>query len=141
MSRQCGQYRRPDCPVSAADLPAADVDTQSLLVDQPFASSEMGDSMDLDLLPELSGETWVASALLEELTVDLPTAESDIDLVAASRVDDTLRTVRSWVQSGNAPLLATTSRKSNYRLGGSSLASSGASVRWVTVSGSSSRTP
>ena len=30
--------------------------------------------MDTDLLPELSGETWVASALLEELTVDLPTA-------------------------------------------------------------------
>ena len=65
MSRQCGQCRRPDCPVSAADLPAADADTQSLLVDQPFASSEMGDSMNSDLLPELSGETWVASALLE----------------------------------------------------------------------------
>ena len=60
MSRQRGQCRRPDCPVSAADLPAADVDTQSLLVDLPFASSEIGDSMDLDLLPELSGETWVA---------------------------------------------------------------------------------
>ena len=74
MSRQCGQCQRPDCPVSAADLPATDVETQSLLVDQPFASSEMGDSMDEDLLPELSGETWVASALLEELTVDLPTA-------------------------------------------------------------------
>ena len=52
MSRQCGECRRPDCPVSAADLPAADADTQSLLVDQPFASSEMGDSMDSDLLPE-----------------------------------------------------------------------------------------
>ena len=46
--------RRPDCPVSAADLPATDVETQSLLVDQPFVSSEMGDSMDADLLPELS---------------------------------------------------------------------------------------
>ena len=63
----------------------------------------MGDSMDLDLLPELSGETWVASALLEKLTVDLPTSESDIDLVAASRKDKILQTVRSWVQSGNAP--------------------------------------
>ena len=102
MSRQCGQCRRPDCPVSATDLPAADADTQSLLVDQLFASSEMGDSMDTDLLPELSGETWVASALLEELTVDLPTAGSDIDLVAASREDNTLQTVRSWVESGNA---------------------------------------
>ena len=40
MSRQCGQCRRPDCPVSAADLPPVDADTQSLLVDQPFATSE-----------------------------------------------------------------------------------------------------
>ena len=103
MSRQCGQCRRPDCPVSAADLPAIYADTQSVLIDQPFASSEMGDSMDSDLLPELSGETWVASALLEELTVDLPTSESDIDLAAASRKDKILQTVRSWVQSGNAP--------------------------------------
>ena len=76
MSRQCGQCRRPDCPVSVADLPAVKAETQSLLVDQPFATSEMGDSMDLDLLPELSGETWVASALLDELTWDLPTAGS-----------------------------------------------------------------
>ena len=103
MSRQCGQCRRPDCPVSAADLPAIDADTRSVLIDQPFASSEMGDSMDSDLLPELSGETWVASALPEELTVDLPTSESDIDLAAASRKDKILQTVRSWVQSGNAP--------------------------------------
>ena len=102
MSRQCGQCRRPDCPVSAADLLAVDADTQSLLVDQLFASSEMGDSMDSDLLPELSGETWVASALLEELTVDLLTAGSDIDLVTASRKDKILQTVRSWVESGNA---------------------------------------
>ena len=36
MSRQCGQCRRPDCPVSAADLPAVEADTQLLLVDQPL---------------------------------------------------------------------------------------------------------
>ena len=72
-------------------------------MDQPFASSEMGHSMDSDLLPALSGETWVASALLEKLTVDLPTAGSDIDLVAASCEDNTLQTVRSWVQSKNTP--------------------------------------
>ena len=71
--------------------------------DQPFASSEMGDSMDPDLLPELSGETWVASALLEELSVDLPTAGSDIDLIVASRQDATLTTVREWLQSGVVP--------------------------------------
>ena len=39
MSQQCGQCRRPDCPVSAADLPATDVETQSVLMDQPFSSS------------------------------------------------------------------------------------------------------
>ena len=50
MSRQCGQCRRPDCPVSAADLRVVDPDTWSLLVDK------------------------------------------------------ILQTVRSWVQSGNAPL-------------------------------------
>ena len=103
MSRQCGQCRRPDCPVSAAELPATDVETESLLMDQPFASSEMGDSMDADLLPELSGETWVASALLKELTADLPTVGSDIDLIAASHDDSTLGTVWSWLQSGSVP--------------------------------------
>ena len=35
--------------------------------------------------------------------MDLPTSGSDIDLVAASRKDKILQTVRSWVQSGNAP--------------------------------------
>ena len=103
MSQQCGQCRRPDFPLSAADLPAVEAETQSLLVDQPFASSEMGDSMDSDLLPELSGETWVASALLEEFTWYLPTAGSDIDLVAASRGYKILQMVRSWVEAGNAP--------------------------------------
>ena len=88
------------------------------------------------------------SALLEELTVDLPTSGSDIDLVAASRQDKILQTVRSWVRSGNAPpcgrrtaMLATTSRKSDNRLGGSSLASSVAPIRGFTVISSSSRTP
>ena len=84
MSRQCGQCRRPDCPVSAADLPTVEADTQSLLVDQPFATSEMGDSMDADLLPELSGETWVASALLDELTGDLPPAGVNNELVSST---------------------------------------------------------
>ena len=103
MSRQCGQCSRPDCPVSAADLPTIDADAQSSLVGQPFATSEMGDSMDADLLPELSGETWVASALLDELTVDLPTAGVDDDLVSDAADDKILQTVRSWVESGVAP--------------------------------------
>ena len=50
-----------------------------------------------------SVETWVASALLDELTWDLPTAGVDIDLFAATRGDKILETVRSWVESGNAP--------------------------------------
>ena len=96
MSRQCGQCRRPDCPVSAADIPMIDNDTQSLLVDQPFATSEMGDSMDADLLPEGSGETWVASALLDELTNDLPAPGVGDNLVSDTASDKVLQTVRSW---------------------------------------------
>ena len=100
MSRQCGQCQRPDCPVSSSDSQVAKLNASSVLLDQPFASLEMGDSMDADLLPELSGETWVASALLEGLAADLPTAGSDIDLIVASRQDATLTTVWEWVQSG-----------------------------------------
>ena len=103
MSRQCSQCRRLDCPVSSSDLSGVELDSSSVLQDQPFASSEMGDSMDADFLPELSGETWVASVLLKELSVDLPTAGSDIDIIVASRQDATLTTVRKWVQSGVVP--------------------------------------
>ena len=81
----------------------AELDTSSALLDQPFASSKMGDSMDADLLPELSGETWVAATLLEGLTADLLPAGSDLDLIVASRQDPTLSTVREWVQSGEIP--------------------------------------
>ena len=102
MSRQCGQCTRPDCPVSSSDSRVTDVDATTVLLDQPFASSEMGDSMDPDLLPELSGETWVAATLLEELTADLPPAGSDLDLIVASRQDATLTTVCEWVQLGAA---------------------------------------
>ena len=103
MSRQCGQCRRPDCPVSAADIAVIDNDAQSLMIDQPFATSEMGDSMDADLLPEGSGETWVASALLDELTDDLPTPGVGDSLVSDTANDKILQTVRSWVDSGLAP--------------------------------------
>ena len=73
------------------------------MLDQPFASSAMGDLMDAGLLPELSGETWVAATYLDEVTADLPPAASEPDLIAASRLDETLITIRSWVQSGSAP--------------------------------------
>ena len=122
MSRQCGQCQRPDCPMSATDSPVPDTDPETEMVDQPFAASEIGESMDADLLPELSGETWVASALIEEFTADLLPAGSNVDLITESRQDDTLATVRDsvkvhsgmgglcWTLSGIA-LLAVTSRK------------------------------
>ena len=100
MSRQCGQCRRPDCPVSAADLPITNVEIASAITDQLFASS--GDSMDADLLPELSGKTWVASALLEELTVDLLMAGSDIDLIN-HRVIDSWKRIRVLCSQGVQP--------------------------------------
>ena len=96
MSRQCGQCQRPDCPVSASDSQVANLDTTLALVEQPFASSEMGESM--DLLPELSGETCVATTLLDGLMADLLPAGADLDLIVASRQDTTLATVREWVQ-------------------------------------------
>ena len=104
MSRQCGQCQRPDCPVSAFDSQVADRDVPQVLEEQPFASSVMGESMDTDLLPELSGETWVAFMLLDGLMADLHPAGADLDLIVASRQDRTLATVREWVQSGNVPL-------------------------------------
>ena len=39
----------------------------------------------------------------DELTWDIPTAGADIDLVTATREDQMLQTVRSWVESGKAP--------------------------------------
>ena len=66
----------------------------------------MGESMDADLLPELSGETWVATTLLERLTADLLPAGADLDLIVASRQDTMLATVREWVQSGTVPVWA-----------------------------------
>ena len=106
MSRQCGQCQRPDCPVSASDSQVADQNVPQALEEQPFASSEMGELMDTDLLPELSGETWMASTLLDGLTADLLPAGADMDLIVASRQDRTLATVRDWVRSGNMPVWA-----------------------------------
>ena len=100
MSRQCGQCQRLDCPVSSSDSLVAELDTTSALLDQPFTSSEMGESMDADLLPELSGETWVAATLLEGLTADLLPAGAGLDLIVASRQDTN---VREWVRSGVIP--------------------------------------
>ena len=103
MSRQCGQCQRPDC---VTDSPVPDAEPETGLVDQHFASSEMGESMDADLLPELSGETWVASALLEAFTADMLPAGANLDLIAASRQDAMLATVREWIQSESIPVWA-----------------------------------
>ena len=64
MSHQCGQCQRPDCPVSAKDSPVSENNQEIEMVDQPFAASEIVESMNADLLPELSGETvqgWIQS--------------------------------------------------------------------------------
>ena len=64
-----GQCQRPDCPVSAMDSPVPDAEPEDGNGGSAGSPpSEMGESMDADLLPELSSETWVASALMEELT-------------------------------------------------------------------------
>ena len=97
MSHQCGQCQRPDCPVSTTDSPVPEAGPALGLIDQPFASSEMGESMDADLLTELSGEIWVATTLLEGLTADLLPAGADLDLIVASSQDTMLATVREWV--------------------------------------------
>ena len=102
MSRQCGQCQRPDCPMSASDSPVPDTDPETEMVDQPFATSEIGESMDADLLPELSGETWVASALIEEFTAGELPAGSNVDLITESHRDDTLATV--WGGFSQNPL-------------------------------------
>ena len=43
MSRQCGQCMRPDCPVSSPNSWVNDVDSTTVLLDQPFAQAEMSD--------------------------------------------------------------------------------------------------
>ena len=94
---------RPGAQHANADAPegqAGGSGSTSALLDQPFASSAMGDSMDADLLPELSGETWVAATFLEEVTADLELAGLEPDFITASRLDNTLITVREWVQVG-----------------------------------------
>ena len=62
--------------------------------------------MDANLLPELSGETWVAATFLEEVTSDLEPAGSEPDFISASLLDNTLITVREWVQVDLAPTLS-----------------------------------
>ena len=92
LSRQCGQCLRPDCSVSSPDVSTRETESMSAMLDQPFAVSAMGDSM--DLLPELSGETWVAATHLNEVTGDLPPSSREPDLITASRIDKTLGTDR-----------------------------------------------
>ena len=84
------------------DVSACEKST-SVMGDQPFAASAMGDSMDSHLLPELSGKTCVAAIHLDEVTGDLPPSGSEPDLITASHIDKTLITVREWVRTGSPP--------------------------------------
>ena len=89
--------------MSSPEGQAGGFSSASALLDQSFASSAMGNSMDADLLPEQSGETWVAGTYLEEVTADLEPAGSEPDFITASQLDSTLITVHGWVQVGSAP--------------------------------------
>ena len=89
LSRQCGQCIHPDCPVEPPDLAVVETSSTTAMTDQPLAESAMGDSTDTDLLPEMSGETWVASVHLDEATGDLTPPDSDPDLIASSLADAT----------------------------------------------------
>ena len=77
--------------MSSPDMGAREPESTSAMLDQPFASSEMGHSM--DLLPELYGETWVAATHLDDVTGDLPPTGSEPDLITTSQIDSTLSTV------------------------------------------------
>ena len=67
------------------------------LLDQPFASSAMGDSMMKCGSPPHYLRTLLA------ITADLEPASLEPDFISASRLDNTLITVREWVQAGSAP--------------------------------------
>ena len=68
-----------------------------------FHRVDDGDSMDSDLLPELSGETWVTATHLDETTGDLPPSDLVPDLITSSLMDETLTIVREWVGAGAPP--------------------------------------
>ena len=101
--RPGSQCLRPDCPVGPTDMGVVEASSTSELTEQPFAESAMGDSMDSDILPELSGETWVAATHLDETTSDLPTSEAEPDLISSSFTYRTLIIVREWVRAGAPP--------------------------------------
>ena len=75
------------------DIAVVKTSSTSEMTEQPFAVSAIGDSMDTDLLPELSGEMRVAAVHLDEATIDLPPPDSDPDLIASSLIYRTLTIV------------------------------------------------
>ena len=87
--------------VGASDnQPVSEPTEQSRIAEQPRSRERLSPgTYTVPLLPELSGETWVASALIEEFTADLLPAGSNVDLITASRQDETLATVRGWIQN------------------------------------------
>ena len=89
--------------MTPSDVGIVETISASDLADQPFAESAMGDSMDSDLLPELSGETWVATTHLDEATGDLALSGSELDLITSSHMDKTLTIAREWVRAGSPP--------------------------------------
>ena len=85
------------------DLAVVETSSTSAMTDQPFTKTEMGNSMDTDLLLEMSSETRVATVHLDEATSDLTPPDSDPDLIASSLANKTLTVVRDWVRAGTPP--------------------------------------
>ena len=121
LSRQCGQCLRPDCPVGPLDLAVVETSSTSAMTDQPFTESAMGDSMDTDLLPEMSGETWVAAVHLDEATGDLTPPDSDPDFIASSLADKTLTVVWDWVRADTPPTWSECPRSSAHGVSSSEI--------------------
>ena len=86
--------------VTPLDVDFVDSGSTSELAYQPFIQSAMGDSMESDLLPEQSGETWGAATHLDEFTGDLPRSGLEPDLITSSLMDKTLTIVREWFWPG-----------------------------------------
>ena len=105
-SQGCGRFQAPsetESPVWTLERCQAETVWSDRLTPIPFTASAMGNSIDTDLLPELSGETWVATTHLDEATGDLPLPNSEPDLIVSSPTDKTLTIVREWVRAGVPP--------------------------------------
>ena len=81
--------------VSRADY----TDSTTELLDQPFASSEMGRRLITGAVRGNVGGSYLSGRTYSGFAA----TDSDLDFIVASRRDETLTTVRQWVQTGAPP--------------------------------------